>query len=88
MANRHNSVIYVGVTNDLINRVYAHKMKLADGFTKKYNTDKLIYYEVFENINDAISREKQLKAGRRSRKIDLIDFFNPGWKDLYDELSA
>jgi putative endonuclease len=86
LTNLANSVLYVGVTNDLIRRIYEHKMKLAQGFAKKYNVDKLVYYEVFEEAIEAISREKQLKAGKRKTKIDLIHGMNPKWEDLYEQL--
>jgi len=86
MTNSRNTVIYVGVTNDLIRRAYEHKAKLADGFTKKYKITKLVYYEVSEDIQNAISREKQLKGGSRKKKIQLIDSANREWRDLYDEL--
>jgi len=86
MTNRKNTVLYIGVTNNLIRRIYEHKEKLVDGFAKKYNITKLVYYEVFEDIENAISREKQLKAGSRQKKIDLIDRMNRGWRDLYGEL--
>jgi len=79
-------VLYVGVTNDLIRRVYEHKEKVADGFTRKYNITKLVYYEVFEDIENAILREKQIKAGSRQKKVQLINSINRKWHDLYDEL--
>ena len=79
-------MLYVGVTNDLIRRVYEHKEKLADGFTRKYNITKLVYYEVFEDIENAILREKQIKAGSRQKKTQLINSINREWYDLYDEL--
>jgi putative endonuclease len=72
MTNNRNTVLYVGVTNDLIRRVYEHKEKLADGFTKKYNIVKLVYYEIFEDIENAILREKQVKA-RLQAKEDPVD---------------
>ena len=84
--NKTNRVIYVGVTNDLKKRIYEHKQKLVDGFTKKYNVDRLVYYEIFDSIVDAISREKQIKAGSRKKKMDLITRANPAFKDLYDDL--
>ena len=79
-----NSVrtLYVGVTNDLVRRVYEHKHKLVPGFTEKYNVTWLAYYEAASDIRDAIAREKQIKAWRRSKKMALIDAFNPQWKDL------
>ena len=86
MTNSRNTALYVGVTNDLIKRVYEHKAKLVDGFTKKYNIVKLVYYEVLEDIENAILREKQIKAGSRQKKIQLIDSTNKEWRDLYDEL--
>jgi putative endonuclease len=86
MTNPMNTVLYVGVTRDLIKRVYEHKAKLVDGFTKKYNIVKLVYYEVLEDIENAIFREKQIKAGSRQKKIELINGMNKEWRDLYDEL--
>jgi len=86
MTNKTNSVIYTGVTSDLQERVYQHREKLLEGFTKKYNVNKLVYYEVFANIENAIAREKQIKAGSRKKKIDLIRKMNPEFKDLYYEL--
>ncbi len=84
--NKKNGTLYVGVTSDLVKRVYEHKNKFVDGFTKKYSVDKLGYYEVFDNILQAIEREKQLKAGNRKKKIELIEKFNPKWIDLYSEI--
>jgi len=87
MSNIENGTIYVGVTNNLIRRVYEHKNKLIDGFTKKYELDKLVYYEIFDNIETAIVREKQLKGGSRKRKLDLINRFNKKWEDLYEKFN-
>lgn len=84
--NKKNGTLYVGVTSDLVKRVYQHKNKVVEGFTKKYDIDKLGYYEVFDNIETAIEREKQLKAGNRKKKIDLIVKNNPEWTDLYYEI--
>lgn len=84
--NKGNTVLYTGVTNNLIKRIYEHKSKLMDGFTKRYNVNKLVYYEIFDKIENAILREKQIKAGPRSKKIALIDKMNPDWNDLYDNL--
>ncbi len=84
MTNKNNSVIYIGVTSDLLKRVYQHKTKSYKGFTEKYSCDKLVYFEEFNDINLAISREKQLKSGNRQRKIDLIEPHNPEWNDLSD----
>ena len=86
MTNTRNTVIYTGVTSDLLKRVYEHKEKLVDGFTKKYNINKLVYYEVFEDIENAIVREKQIKGGSRLKKDNLIKSLNPHYRDLYDEL--
>lgn len=86
MTNKNNKVIYTGVTNDLKRRVYEHREKLIDGFTKKYNVNKLVYFEFTSDINSAIQREKQIKAGSRKKKIDLINSINMDWKDLYDEI--
>ena len=86
MSNKGNAVVYTGVTNDLKRRVYEHKEKLADGFTKKYNITKLVYYEVFENAENAIVREKQIKGGSRQKKIELINSLNKEWRNLYGDL--
>ena len=86
MTNKNNTVLYTGVTNNLVKRVYEHKEKLVDGFTKKYNINKLVYYDVFEDVYGAISREKQIKGGSRQKKINLINSINKEWKDLYEEL--
>jgi putative endonuclease len=86
LINKTNTVIYTGVTNNLQKRVYEHKQNLVEGFTNKYNVHKLVYYEVFDSIEDAIIREKQIKGGSRKKKVDLIKNFNPEFKDLYDEL--
>ncbi len=84
LTNKNNSVLYVGVTNDIVRRIWEHKSKSIEGFTKKYNVDKLVYYEKFDDPNSAIAREKQLKAGSRKKKLDLIKSFNEGWKDLFN----
>jgi len=86
MTNIENGTLYIGVTNDLIRRVYEHKNKLFDGFTKKYELNKLVYYEIYDNIETAIAREKQLKGGSRKRKLDLINKFNEHWEDLYEKI--
>jgi putative endonuclease len=77
--------LYTGMTNNLQRRVYQHKNKLNDGFTKKYNVNRLAYYEVFYDVKDAIAREKQIKGWRRSKKLDLIKSLNPTWRDLSEE---
>ena len=86
MTNKNNRVLYTGITNDLKRRVYEHKEKLVGGFTKKYNLSKLVYYEIFEDPENAILREKKIKAGSRQKKIDLINALNGKWQDLYDEI--
>jgi len=86
MTNAKNTVIYTGVTNDLPRRVFTHKSSLIPGFTSRYRVTKLVYYEVCENIESAIAREKQIKGGSRQDKIDLINAFNERWIDLYNQL--
>ena len=86
LTNQHNTVLYIGVTNDLTRRAMEHKCKINKGFSYKYNLNKLVYYECFEHFNDAIAREKFLKGKRRQVKIDLIQAFNPEWKDLFETL--
>ncbi len=86
MTNPSNTVLYTGVTNNILRRVYEHKQKLVEGFTKKYNIVKLIYYEVFGDSVSAIKREKQIKAGSRKKKEALVNSVNEKWQDLYDEL--
>lgn len=86
MTNKWNTVLYTGITNDLKRRVYEHKEKIVAGFTKKYNLDKLVYHEVFEDPENAITREKQIKAGPRNKKIKLIESINPKWRDLYGKI--
>jgi putative endonuclease len=86
MTNKHHTALYTGVTNELKRRVYEHRQKMADGFTKKYNITKLVYYEVHKDPISAISREKQLTGGSRQKKIDLINSTNRHWADLYEEL--
>ena len=86
LTNKSNSVIYCGVTNDLVRRVYEHKNKLVEGFTKKYNVNKLVYYEIFKNIEGAILREKQIKGWVREKKNALVLSMNPNWNDLYESI--
>ena len=86
ITNKRNTVLYTGVTNDLKRRVYEHKAKLVEGFTKRYKIGKLVYYEVFQDPENAILREKQIKGGSRAKKIGLVNNMNPGWEDLYDNL--
>ena len=86
LASKRNGTLYIGVTSDLTKRVYEHKNNLIDGFTKKYNVHKLVYYESTNDIESSIRREKQLKKWKRSWKIELIEKDNAEWKDLYFEL--
>ena len=82
LTNKHNTVLYIGVTNNINRRLYEHKNKLVDGFTKRYNLDRLVYYETTENVSTAIEREKQLKGWTRAKKNELIKSFNPELHDL------
>lgn len=82
LTNQRNTVLYTGVTSDLQKRIWEHKNKVVKGFTQKYNAHKLVYYEAFETIAAAIVREKQLKAGSRKKKVDLIVKMNPEWKEI------
>ncbi|MDR1684713.1 MAG: GIY-YIG nuclease family protein [Elusimicrobiota bacterium] len=84
--NKKHGTLYCGVTSDLAKRIWQHKEKLVDGFSKRYATDKLGYYEIFDSITQAITREKQIKAGSRKDKTDLIQKKNPQWLDLYAEI--
>lgn len=86
LTNKNHSVLYIGVTSDLVKRIYEHKNSLVKGFTKKYNVDHLVYYEEFSDILEAITREKQLKKWNRAWKEELIEQFNPEWQDLYEDI--
>ena len=86
LASKRNGTLYIGMTSDLTCRVGEHKSKEIEGFTKEYNVDKLVYYETYYYVNDAITREKQMKKWKRQWKIKLIEEENPDWDDLYDEL--
>jgi len=83
LTNWNNKVLYIGVTNDLERRHFEHKYKMTKGFTAKYNVHKLVYFEEYTDIRDAIAREKQLKKWRREKKNKLVDSMNPEWKDLF-----
>jgi len=83
LASKKNGTLYTGVTNDLVRRVYEHKHNLIEGFTKKYNVHRLVYFETTEDINAAIHREKCIKRWKRAWKIELIEKNNPKWEDLY-----
>jgi putative endonuclease len=86
MTNQHNTVLYTGVTSDLKKRGYEHKEKLVEGFSKRYNITKLVYFEIFNDPEYAIKREKQIKGGSRKRKIDLVESKNKSWDDLYPKI--
>ena len=86
LTNQRNTVVYTGLTGDLRARVHQHREKLLPGFTSRYNVSKLVYYEAGYDASGAISREKEIKADSRQKKIDLINRLNPEWRDLYDEL--
>lgn len=83
MASKKHGTIYIGITNDLARRIYQHREGLIPGFTKKYKVNKLVYIEMFNDVNEAIKREKQLKGWRRDKKISLIEKINKNWDDLY-----
>ena len=86
MSNIHNTTLYSGVTNNLYRRVLEHKSGEGSIFSRRYNLTKLVYFEGTTDINAAINREKQIKAGSRQKKVDLIESINPDWKDLFDEI--
>ena len=86
ITNEKNGTLYIGVTNNLVRRVYEHKNKLLDGFSSKYDLNRLVYFEVFDDEENVIKREKQLKRYNRNWKKDLIEKSNPEWNDLYDEV--
>ncbi len=86
LASKRNGTLYIGVTSDLVQRIWQHKNKTVKGFTKKYNVDRLVYYETHSNVESAITREKQMKKWRRAWKIRLIEGENSDWNDLYDNI--
>lgn len=86
LTNKNHTVLYIGVTSNLVQRIYQHKIKFYKGFTSRYNCDQLMYYHQFLDIREAIAYEKKLKAGNRSRKEKLINEMNPGWKDLSEAI--
>lgn len=86
LMNYSNTVIYAGVTNNLKKRIYEHRQDLVKGFTQRYKIHKLVYYEVYGSMHEAITREKQIKGGSRQKKIDLIKKNNPQFKDLYNDI--
>ncbi len=86
LASGRNGTLYIGVTSDLVKRIWEHKNNLVEGFTKRYNVHNLVWYELHDNMNSDIEREKRMKEWKRDWKLRLIENFNPGWKDLYDTL--
>jgi len=86
LASKRNGTLYTGVTSDLLKRVYEHKSDLVDGFTKTYGVHTLVYYETVDDVDSAISREKQIKRWKRAWKVELIEGVNPDWRDLYPDL--
>ena len=86
LASQKNGILYTGVTNNLMCRVWEHKNKVNKGFTSKYKVTKLVYYEIFDYIGEAILREKKIKKWKRKWKIELIESINPYWDDLYDKI--
>ena len=88
LASKKNGALYTGVTSSLVQRVWQHKNKEVEGFTQKYDVDRLVYYEIHEDSMEAITREKQLKKWKRAWKVRLIEEKNPEWRDLYDEITG
>jgi predicted GIY-YIG superfamily endonuclease len=88
LAKRRDGTLYTGVTSDLVKRIDQHKSGVSEGFARRYSCDRLVHFELFDRIADAIAREKQIKAGSRAKKIALIEAHNPQWADLYTEIIA
>ena len=88
LCSKRNGTLYTGVTSNIQKRIYEHKNKMIEGFTKKYNVNILVYYEIYEEIYYAIAREKQIKGWIRKKKLDLIESVNPDWNDLWDEINV
>jgi len=86
MTNKWNTTLYTGMTSELVGRTYKHKEKIFKGFSAKYNLNKSVWFKVYQDINEAIAREKQIKAGSRKKKIALINAMNPEWKDLLSQI--
>ena len=86
MTNKRNGTLYTGVTSNIVQRVYQHKQAVIPGFTKQYGCKSLVYYEQYDDMNNAIAREKQIKSGSRKKKLILIERMNPNWEDLYETL--
>jgi putative endonuclease len=88
LASRRNGTLYTGVTSNLVQRVWRHKEKITGGFTAQYNVNRLVYYELHDDVQTAIQREKRIKAWQRNWKLRLIEGANPEWRDLYEEISS
>lgn len=86
LASKNNKVIYIGITDDLVGRVWQHKNDVVEGFTKRYQVHKLVYYEIIEDVTEAVLREKRMKKWKRQWKNNVINEFNSNWDDLYDQL--
>ena len=86
LTNKNNKVLYTGITNNLERRIYQHKNKLVKGFTERYNVNKLVYFDYTQDVNAAITKEKQIKGWTRKKKNELIESMNPDWEDLYEKL--
>ncbi len=86
LTNKNNKVLYAGITNNLERRIYQHKNKLVKGFTERYNVNKLVYFDYTQDVNAAITKEKQIKGWTRKKKNELIESMNPNWEDLYEKL--
>ena len=86
LASARNGTLYVGVTSQLVQRIWQHKNHVLEGFSQRYKVDQLVWFEAHESMEAAILREKQIKSGSRKRKLDLIEAMNPGWRDLYEEI--
>ncbi|MDJ0896763.1 MAG: GIY-YIG nuclease family protein [Alphaproteobacteria bacterium] len=86
MANKRNGTLYTGVTSNLVHRVQQHRENLVKGFTSRYGCKRLVYFEVYDRMTEAIAREKQIKGGSRKKKLDLIEGLNPDWRDLYEDI--
>ena len=87
LTNKNHTVLYTGVTGNIERRMYEHKNKLIEGFTKRYNADKLVFFESFNNVNDALEAEKKIKGWKREKKVSLIEGINPSWNDLSIDLN-
>ncbi len=86
LASKRNGTLYTGVTSSLVKRIWQHKNNMVEGFTKRYNVHQLVWYELHENMESAITREKRIKEWKRKWKLNLIESMNPGWEDLYQTI--